>query len=97
MIYLCDLLEVYFWSIPCAYSRRRDVLGSLVQIATLPVVILAPLSTVSLLWNVFFCSLHTCFLGMDNYESKETEAGLAIDTSPHSSRRWRRSRRSYRQ
>lgn len=31
-----------------------NVLGSLVQIASLPVVILAPLGAVSLLWNAFF-------------------------------------------
>lgn len=30
------------------------MLGSLVQIASLPVVILAPLGAVSLLWNAFF-------------------------------------------
>jgi len=31
-----------------------NVLGSLVQIASLPVIILAPLGAVSLLWNAFF-------------------------------------------
>ena len=31
-----------------------NILGSLVQIASLPVVILAPLGAVSLLWNAFF-------------------------------------------
>lgn len=31
-----------------------NIIGSLVQIASLPVVILAPLGAVSLLWNAFF-------------------------------------------
>ncbi|KAJ3865477.1 hypothetical protein EV359DRAFT_72404 [Lentinula novae-zelandiae] len=34
-----------------------NILGSLVQIASLPVVILAPLGAVSLLWNAFFARL----------------------------------------
>ena len=34
-----------------------NVLGSLFQIASLPVVILAPLGAVSLLWNAFFARL----------------------------------------
>jgi magnesium transporter len=34
-----------------------NLLGSLVQIASLPVVILAPLGAVSLLWNAFFARL----------------------------------------
>jgi drug/metabolite transporter (DMT)-like permease len=34
-----------------------NVLGSLFQIAALPVVILAPLGAVSLLWNAFFARL----------------------------------------
>jgi drug/metabolite transporter (DMT)-like permease len=38
-------LAIFFFS---------NVLGSLVQIASLPVVILAPLGAVSLLWNAFF-------------------------------------------
>jgi magnesium transporter len=39
------LLAIFFFS---------NILGSLVQIASLPVVILAPLGAVSLLWNAFF-------------------------------------------
>jgi drug/metabolite transporter (DMT)-like permease len=34
-----------------------NLIGSLVQIASLPVVILAPLGAVSLLWNAFFARL----------------------------------------
>jgi len=34
-----------------------NILGSLFQIASLPVVILAPLGAVSLLWNAFFARL----------------------------------------
>jgi len=34
-----------------------NIIGSLVQIASLPVVILAPLGAVSLLWNAFFARL----------------------------------------
>jgi drug/metabolite transporter (DMT)-like permease len=34
-----------------------NIIGSLVQIASLPVVILAPLGAVSLLWNAFFARI----------------------------------------
>jgi drug/metabolite transporter (DMT)-like permease len=41
----------YFLS---AIFISSNIIGSLVQIASLPVVILAPLGAVSLLWNAFF-------------------------------------------
>jgi drug/metabolite transporter (DMT)-like permease len=42
------------WLLGFAIFISSNVLGSLVQIASLPVVILAPLGAVSLLWNAFF-------------------------------------------
>ncbi|KAF8807402.1 hypothetical protein BYT27DRAFT_7338106 [Phlegmacium glaucopus] len=42
------------WLIGFAIFISSNILGSLVQIASLPVVILAPLGAVSLLWNAFF-------------------------------------------
>ncbi|KAG2023499.1 hypothetical protein CC2G_001146 [Coprinopsis cinerea AmutBmut pab1-1] len=42
------------WLLGFAIFISSNVLGSLVQIAALPVVILAPLGAVSLLWNAFF-------------------------------------------
>jgi drug/metabolite transporter (DMT)-like permease len=40
-----------------AIFLTSNVLGSIFQIASLPVVILAPLGAVSLLWNAFFARL----------------------------------------
>jgi magnesium transporter len=42
------------WLLGTAIFISSNVVGSLVQIASLPVVILAPLGAVSLLWNAFF-------------------------------------------
>jgi drug/metabolite transporter (DMT)-like permease len=42
------------WLLGFAIFISSNVVGSLVQIASLPVVILAPLGAVSLLWNAFF-------------------------------------------
>ncbi|KZP31353.1 hypothetical protein FIBSPDRAFT_945366 [Athelia psychrophila] len=42
------------WLIGFAIFISSNIIGSLVQIASLPVVILAPLGAVSLLWNAFF-------------------------------------------
>ncbi|KAK2461919.1 hypothetical protein APHAL10511_006382 [Amanita phalloides] len=48
------------WLLGLAIFLSSNILGSLVQIATLPVVILAPLGAVSLLWNALFA---WCILG----------------------------------
>lgn len=45
------------WLLGFAIFISSNVLGSLFQIASLPVVILAPLGAVSLLWNAFFARL----------------------------------------
>ncbi|GLB36149.1 putative magnesium transporter NIPA [Lyophyllum shimeji] len=45
------------WLFGFAIFISSNVFGSLVQIAALPVVILAPLGAVSLLWNAFFARL----------------------------------------
>ncbi|TDL28430.1 hypothetical protein BD410DRAFT_811560 [Rickenella mellea] len=45
------------WLIGFAIFISSNILGSLFQIASLPVVILAPLGAVSLLWNAFFARL----------------------------------------
>ncbi|KAF8509811.1 hypothetical protein JB92DRAFT_2943898 [Gautieria morchelliformis] len=45
------------WLVGFAIFISSNLLGSLVQIASLPVVILAPLGAVSLLWNAFFARL----------------------------------------
>ncbi|KAJ3515403.1 hypothetical protein NLJ89_g1779 [Agrocybe chaxingu] len=45
------------WLLGFAIFISSNILGSLVQIASLPVVILAPLGAVSLLWNAFFARL----------------------------------------
>ncbi|KAF8622455.1 hypothetical protein AX15_006978 [Amanita polypyramis BW_CC] len=45
------------WLFGFAIFLSANVVGSLVQIATLPVVILAPLGAVSLLWNAFFARI----------------------------------------
>ncbi|KAE9408081.1 hypothetical protein BT96DRAFT_873670 [Gymnopus androsaceus JB14] len=45
------------WIIGFSIFISSNILGSLVQIASLPVVILAPLGAVSLLWNAFFAKL----------------------------------------
>lgn len=45
------------WLMGFAVFISSNVVGSLVQIASLPVVILAPLGAVSLLWNAFFAHL----------------------------------------
>ncbi|CAA7265805.1 unnamed protein product [Cyclocybe aegerita] len=45
------------WLLGFVIFISSNVLGSLVQIASLPVVILAPLGAVSLLWNAFFARL----------------------------------------
>ncbi|KAG6911965.1 hypothetical protein DXG01_000213 [Tephrocybe rancida] len=45
------------WLLGFAIFISSNVIGSLVQIASLPVVILAPLGAVSLLWNAFFARL----------------------------------------
>ncbi|KIK70979.1 hypothetical protein GYMLUDRAFT_33078 [Collybiopsis luxurians FD-317 M1] len=45
------------WILGFAIFISSNILGSLVQIASLPVVILAPLGAVSLLWNAFFARL----------------------------------------
>ncbi|KAJ7597033.1 hypothetical protein C8J56DRAFT_918981 [Mycena floridula] len=42
------------WLLGFAVFISSNIIGSLVQIASLPVVILAPLGAVSLLWNAFF-------------------------------------------
>jgi len=42
------------WLLGFAIFISSNVLGSLFQIASLPVLILAPLGAVSLLWNAFF-------------------------------------------
>ncbi|KAG1825923.1 uncharacterized protein BJ212DRAFT_1316975 [Suillus subaureus] len=45
------------WLIGFAIFLISNVFGSFIQIASLPVVILAPLGAVSLLWNAFFAHL----------------------------------------
>ncbi|KAG6851062.1 hypothetical protein H0H93_002954 [Arthromyces matolae] len=45
------------WLLGFAVFISSNVIGSLVQIASLPVVILAPLGAVSLLWNAFFARI----------------------------------------
>ncbi|TFY50268.1 hypothetical protein EVG20_g11618, partial [Dentipellis fragilis] len=45
------------WLLGFAIFITSNILGSLFQIASLPVVILAPLGAVSLLWNAFFARL----------------------------------------
>ncbi|KIY71649.1 hypothetical protein CYLTODRAFT_418711 [Cylindrobasidium torrendii FP15055 ss-10] len=45
------------WLIGFAIFISSNILGSFVQIASLPVVILAPLGAVSLLWNAFFARI----------------------------------------
>ncbi|TBU35261.1 hypothetical protein BD311DRAFT_860795 [Dichomitus squalens] len=45
------------WLLGFAIFLSSNLFGSLVQIASLPVVILAPLGAVSLLWNAFFARL----------------------------------------
>ncbi|KAK7468896.1 hypothetical protein VKT23_003393 [Stygiomarasmius scandens] len=45
------------WLLGFAIFISSNVVGSLVQIASLPVVILAPLGAVSLLWNAFFARI----------------------------------------
>ena len=45
------------WIVGFLIFISSNILGSLVQIASLPVVILAPLGAVSLLWNAFFARL----------------------------------------
>jgi drug/metabolite transporter (DMT)-like permease len=45
------------WLLGFGIFFASNVLGSVVQIASLPVVILAPLGAVSLLWNAFFARL----------------------------------------
>ncbi|KAF8974035.1 hypothetical protein BDZ97DRAFT_1778117 [Flammula alnicola] len=45
------------WLLGFAIFISSNILGSFVQIASLPVVILAPLGAVSLLWNAFFARL----------------------------------------
>lgn len=42
------------WLLGFAIFITSNILGSLFQIASLPVLILAPLGAVSLLWNAFF-------------------------------------------
>lgn len=45
------------WLLGFSIFISSNILGSLVQIASLPVVILAPLGAVSLLWNALFARL----------------------------------------
>ncbi|KAG6842212.1 hypothetical protein C0991_000182 [Blastosporella zonata] len=45
------------WLLGFAIFISSNVIGSLVQVASLPVVILAPLGAVSLLWNAFFARI----------------------------------------
>ncbi|KAJ7103538.1 hypothetical protein B0H15DRAFT_812630 [Mycena belliarum] len=45
------------WLLGFAIFISSNIIGSVVQIASLPVVILAPLGAVSLLWNAFFARL----------------------------------------
>ncbi|THH11091.1 hypothetical protein EW145_g868 [Phellinidium pouzarii] len=45
------------WLLGFAIFISSNILGSLFQIASLPVVILAPLGAISLLWNAFFARL----------------------------------------
>ncbi|KAJ8584315.1 hypothetical protein M405DRAFT_798173 [Rhizopogon salebrosus TDB-379] len=45
------------WLIGFAIFMTSNILGSFIQIASLPVVILAPLGAVSLLWNALFARL----------------------------------------
>ncbi|KAF4572921.1 hypothetical protein EYR36_007431 [Pleurotus pulmonarius] len=45
------------WLLGFTIFISSNILGSLVQIASLPVVILAPLGAVSLLWNAFFARM----------------------------------------
>ncbi|KAJ6575109.1 hypothetical protein B0H19DRAFT_1127187 [Mycena capillaripes] len=45
------------WLLGFAIFISSNIVGSLVQIASLPVVILAPLGAVSLLWNAFFARI----------------------------------------
>ncbi|KAF8905578.1 hypothetical protein CPB84DRAFT_1844980 [Gymnopilus junonius] len=45
------------WLLGFAIFISSNIIGSFVQIASLPVVILAPLGAVSLLWNAFFARL----------------------------------------
>jgi magnesium transporter len=53
----CSLLDYRLWLLGFLIFISSNVLGSLFQIASLPVVILAPLGAVSLLWNAFFARL----------------------------------------
>jgi drug/metabolite transporter (DMT)-like permease len=50
-------LPLRLWLLGFAIFISSNIIGSLVQIASLPVVILAPLGAVSLLWNAFFARL----------------------------------------
>lgn len=50
-------LFISLWLLGFGIFISSNILGSLVQIASLPVVILAPLGAVSLLWNAFFARL----------------------------------------
>ncbi len=54
---LTVLITSSLWLLGFAVFISSNVVGSLVQIASLPVVILAPLGAVSLLWNAFFAHL----------------------------------------
>jgi len=51
------VLNNRLWLLGFATFILSNIIGSLVQIASLPVVILAPLGAVSLLWNAFFARL----------------------------------------
>lgn len=52
------MIDIFrLWLLGFAVFISSNILGSLVQIASLPVVILAPLGAVSLLWNAFFARL----------------------------------------
>jgi drug/metabolite transporter (DMT)-like permease len=56
----CRVTDCYrrrLWLLGFGIFFASNILGSLVQIASLPVVILAPLGAVSLLWNAFFARL----------------------------------------
>ena len=52
--YTFDIVSSWFANLQPVIFFFSNILGSLVQIASLPVVILAPLGAVSLLWNAFF-------------------------------------------
>lgn len=56
-IYLLSHLLHRLWLLGFLIFILSNVIGSVVQIASLPVVILAPLGAVSLLWNAFFARL----------------------------------------